>query len=343
MAKLIYKDIDVAKREGREAITVAEAKEMLGWRVAATGEDFKSDFLFRDLEGNKVRLENNPTNRPFRMTLAKRYMNEVLRGKWYLNGETIILDRLGHVQSGQHRLVGLVLAEQERQKNPRTWAEHGTTKPVTMDGVVVVGISEAKEVADSLDLGQKRSLGDVVYRRNEFAEGETAGKSAKRLSNLLAYALRLVWLRVGGMQVSDAPNFPHSEALSFLERHPRIKECLTFIFGEDGGPEKRISKFLSLGYASGLMYLMAAAKTEPDAEEPNFGLWDKAAKFWTLVAYGAELAKGDPIHTLREALSRVNAGGGKDRDAIVGMVIKSWNAYTEGEELGAKDIKVKER
>ncbi|WP_230684294.1 hypothetical protein, partial [Streptococcus pneumoniae] len=86
-----------------------------------------SDFLFRDLEGNKIRLKNNNTNRPFRKSLAIRYANEMLRRKWSLNGETIIFDSKDMCQSGQHRLVGLILAEQMRKDDDQKeeWEQYG--------------------------------------------------------------------------------------------------------------------------------------------------------------------------------------------------------------------------
>lgn len=351
-SKVVYSEVSVslrAKHTKGGPLSVEDAKAILGWTTEGEGEEgFGKDYLFRDLEGNKVRLLNNLTNRPFRRSLAQRYASEMLRGKWALNGETVVVDRLGGVQSGQHRLVGFILAEQERRKNVEKWKEYGWRGPISLEMLVVTGISEKAEVTDTLDLGQKRSLGDVIFRNHDF--GELADKEQKRLSNVLAGACRLVWLRVGGRLVSDAPHFPHSEALDFLEAHPRLKEVVDFIHVEEGGSGaegKKISGFISLGYASALCYLMGVAKTDPvkfaekGSEALNYKLMDKAQEFWTLFASGAGLDKGNPILALRSALMRIDASGGLGRDEICGTVIKAWNLWVDGKEGDGKAIKVK--
>ncbi len=350
---VVYDKVGVILRtsESKDGpLAIEDAKRILGWESEADSEkEFGTEYLFRDLEGNKVRLTNNPSNRPFRMTLARRYQSEMLRKKWRLNGEPIILDRKGHVQSGQHRLVGLILAEQERLKNPAGYREsYGWRSEVAVDALIVTGISDKAEVVDTLDLGQKRSLGDVIFRRDEF--GDLSEKEQKRLSNVLGTAARLAWLRIGGRVVSDAPHFPHSEALDFIEAHPRLKDSVNFVFTEDGGTGaegKRISSLISLGYAGGLLYLMATAKTDPDKFEEKgtdaikYSLWDKACEFWTLLASGAGLEKGNPILSLRNMLHRMDAGGATARDEVVGVVVKAWNLWIDGKDGEAAAIKVK--
>jgi hypothetical protein len=102
---------------------VKDGKELLGWKEEPEGKTWE-EYDLRDVNGKKVRLEHRITNRPFRMALAKRYSNEILRKKWSLNGETFVIDRKGHVQDSQHRMVGLILAEQERLRDPQYWATY---------------------------------------------------------------------------------------------------------------------------------------------------------------------------------------------------------------------------
>lgn len=351
MSKIVFDKVGVvlhAKDTKAGPLTVEAVKEILGWQTETEGEDFGKDYLFRDLEGNKVRLNNNTTNRPFRRSLALRYANEMLRGKWALNGEGLIVDRHGKVQSGQHRGVGLVFAEQLRKKNvDRNRELYGWRGPIAIEALVVTGISEKPETTDTLDLGQKRTLGDVVFRNHDF--GEFSDRDQKKLSNVLAGATRLAWIRTGGGVVSDAPHFPHSEALDFMEAHPRLQEAVLFVFNEEGGcgaEGRRISSFVSLGYAAALLYLMATAKTDrakfdEDPEALKTSLWDKACKFWTLFAAGASLDKTDPILVLRNYLPKLDASGGAGRDEIVGTIVKAWNLWIDGKPAdGAKAIKV---
>lgn len=338
--------INTGQQNEYGALSVEDALDMLGWEVVDKEED-KGQFLFRDLNGARVRLTKNPTNRPFRMVLAKRYMSEILRGKWKLNGETIVIDRMGNVQSGQHRLVALILAEQERRKNLDKYKEYGWKSPIVMETVVVLGISEDKETVDTLDLGQRRSLGDVIYRDGRF---EGNDKIKKQQSNILSNATRLAWLRSRGGVVTDAPHFPHSEALDFIEEHPGLIDCTLFIWEKEGGAGVnggRVSRFISMGYAAGLMYLMSVSGTEPGeyqedgASALNDKLKDKAEAFWDKFASGAELKADDPIHILRDMLPRIDASSAFGRDEKVAMVIKAFNIWMDGGKAQAKHITVR--
>lgn len=332
-------------------LTVEDAKALLGWqteREDGPKKGWGTDYLFKDLNGDKIRLSNNQTNRPFRMTLAQRYATEMLRKKWALNGETIVVDRKGKVQSGQHRLVALVLAEQTRAKAVEHWREaYGWRGSVSIEALMVTGINDQPATVDTLDIGQKRSLGDVVFRNDTFKEAND--RDAKRLSNMLAGATRLCWLRSGGKTVSDAPHFPHSEALDFIQDHPRLVKAVEFIFQEDGGKEKLISQFVSPAYAAGLLYLMATSGTDPDryqaegSEALDHSLWDKAEDFWVKLAQGVgNKSDGSPLFHLRNRLLRIDAGGAIGRDEIIGTVIKAFNLFADGKKAkSAKDVTIK--
>lgn len=333
------------KDEEAGEFTIAELKDFIGWEEEGD-EKFGSEFTLRDVNKKKIRLRNNSKNRPFRIGLAKRWMLEIIRNKWDFNGESMVADAMGDVQDGQHRAVGAIMASQLLAKDPEHWKHYGW-KGKSIPALVVTGITTKGSVADTLNLGLKRSLGDVVYRRDEF---RGSSKTQKNLSNILAVATRLGWLRLGGKQVSDAKHFPHSEAIDFLKQHPRLREAVEFISTENGGngdDGKKISSFISLGYASALLYLMATSKTERGEFEEggtkalNFDLWQKACDFWVVFANGADLKKGDAILTLRNLLAKREAGSGKGRDAIIGLVIKAWNAWSKGESADAATLKVK--
>lgn len=350
MAKdILYPEVKVQLRMkgvGKGPITVEDAKQFLGWVTEEESKvKFGDDYFLKDLEGNKVRLNHNDTNRPFRRTLAMRWANEILRKKWKLNGETLIFDRLGMAQSAQHRLIGLVFAEQLRKKEKDKWAEYWKG-PVNIEGIIVVGIEEHRDTVDTIDLGGARTLADVLFRNREFGGTED---NQEKLARTLAIANRLVWLRVGGKNVSDAPHFPHSEALEFLEYHPELLNAVRFIEVQDSSADEteknRISSLVSKGYAAALMYLMAVSKTNPDkydAEgEINLEMWDKAEEFWEKFAEGSNLSAGDPILMLRKVLTDAKAGSGEQRDELVGKVVKAWNAFVDGVKIKATDLKLK--
>jgi len=342
-----------SKDEKKGPLTVKDAKALLGWQTEkehGPKKGWGKDYLFKDLDGEKVRLVNNTTNRPFRMTLAQRYANEMLRRKWALNGEAIIIDRKGKIQSGQHRLVALVLAEQTRLKAVERYKEdYGWRGPVTIETILTTGINEKPEVVDTLDLVQKRSLGDVVFRNDTFKSA--TDRDAKRLSNMLAGATRLAWLRSGGRSVSDAPHFPHSEALDFIKEHPRLVDAVNFVFNEDGGKDKLIGQYISPNYAAGLLYLAGMSATDPDKFQAEGGdalnekLWTKAEDFWVKFAQGVGTkADGSPLFHLRNRLLKIDAGGAVGRDEIIGTVIKAFNLVMDGKKAkSAKDVTVKKK
>lgn len=304
-----------------------EIKDFLGWREVRKQDAHHFKYQIGDTV-KYVALDNCLTNRKFRFPLAKRYAAEHIRGKWSFNGETIVLDKYGNVQQGMHRGAGFVLAEEQRASNPEKYGK----KPLTYTTALQTGIEPANDVVDTIDLGQKRSLGDVLFRNREMGKDYTERDQSK-LTRILAGAIRLVWLRVEGRSVMGGQAFLHSEALELLKEHSDLVECVKFVFDEDGGrgaDGKRISSSISLAYAAGLMYLMAKAK----------GGKTKAQEFWTLFASGA-FNEGDPILALKKILERKNAGSGRERESIIGTVIKAWTLWTEGKKVKPSDIAVK--
>lgn len=358
--------VETVVYQGEKALTVEQAKELIGWKIvgyapkkgsAEKPEDALHKFHLRDTDGNKVFLVNNATNRPIRPGLYKRYISEVLRSKWYLNGETIVFDENGMCTNGQHRLIAFVLAEEIRRKDPKRYAKYGWGGPGTkselrMEVIVVRGISSAPEVLDTQNLGQKQTGGDVIYRR-DFFKDEIDSKRRK-LSNILSGATRLVWLRCTNRKVSDAPHFPPSEMLDFIEDHPKLIEYARYIADLDtksktGAITKGGSAGggITLSYATGLCYVMSASATDPDEWREkgvagmNFKMEAKAKKFWEKFASPTNIGATDPIYNLLQLLPGIDTGSAEGRDELVGMVIKAFNAFADGVEVEQKDLQVR--
>lgn len=328
LKKSVYPSIELVlrKKESKPGpLMSADCKELIGWTEEGTDDKWGSDFVFKDTFGKKIRLLANPTNRPFKRTLALRYTSEHLRGKWSLNLETIVLDSNGYVLQGQHRLTGFILAEQIRSLNPAKWGKN----PFVYETALGLGVSPKPENANTYDMGPKRSLDDVIYRHQKFAK-DVSDKDQKKISRILAGAIRLVWLRAGGQKISFAPHFPHSEALEFFKKHGKILDSVTDILGLELGDDndRNISPLLSLGYAAGLHYLMM----EIDR--------DKAQTFWEFFSSGEGLTKGSPILTLRQWLIKADAGTGPKRDEILGAIVNAWNLFAAGKNGSLKEVRV---
>lgn len=312
-----------AEPDGKEVFSVTTAPGKV--------ENFKLDKI-------TVRTRDN---RPFRSALSKSYMLEFLRSMWQANGEAVILADVGgaeEVVNGQHRLIGFLWAIAQYIRRPTYFAKKFGVKTLgdlRLKTLVVVGCP--KDAIDTLDGGQKRSGSDVMFRRNLFKQlGVPAGEAKLRqlLSNAFAVALRLVWLRAGGKQVSDAPKFPTSEMLTYMRQHKRLVEFVKWAYDLDAEKEgNNIRQFLSIGYAAALCYLMSTSSSETGGNgklELSFSQEKNARAFWRKLVFADNLSKGTALHALHQTLTkRSAAGGAKDRDETVSLILKAWNLHRD--------------
>lgn len=353
MPKPISKQIVVKVYQGETAMSMSDAQELIGWELCEKGGLLKAN-------GDWIVLRNNATNRPWRPGISKRYMLEMLRGKWAMNGEPIIFDWDGKCQSGQHRLIAFILAVLEWRANKKKWMKYHKKEP-KFECLVVRGISPSPEVVNTIDQGQKRTLGDIIYRSGMFEPGgvslgegiepirlpEQGMKQRTKMSNVLSIATRLTWLRATDKKVSDAPHFPPSEAMDFIDQHPGLLYSVAFISELEAGEGKeggKVSRFISLGYAAALFYMMATSGTDPDefaekgAAALNFDMFEKAKSFWEKLASGLDMKAGDAVYVVRELLPKIDAGSALGRDEIVATVIKAFNYHAEGKKTQTKNL-----
>jgi len=342
--KVFYPELDVSlystEHGGLGNLTVEIAKELLGWQEESDNVKFGNTFNLRLSDGTKVRLLNNLDNRPFYSAVADAWKLEILRDKWQLNGETMVIDRLGMIHDGQHRLVGLILAEIERVANPDTWSKFWD-EPCFIETLVVFGISEDDEVVNTLGTGKPRTLSDVIYRSEYFKD--LPAKNRAKVARMTSFAVKMVWFRTAADLASFAPKRPHSESLDFIASHPTVLACVKHIVAEDAEKERRISEYISVGYAAGLMYLMASAATEHinyddvgTEEGIDFSLKDKAEEFWVLFANSND----KQFKLLKETLIKIDASGSLGRDLLCGTICKAWNNWVEGKTITPKSIEI---
>lgn len=289
-------------------------------------------------------LRANNTNRPYRKGISQRYAEDIIRKEWKRTLEPLTFDTTGEGVSLQHRLGGLLLAEKKRAKNPEYFTEaYGWNDEVTMPVTLAFGADP--DGNDLQDRGQQRSAKDVLFRRSEFPDIKES--DLKRLTADLAVAARLCWLKLGSKKVSDAPHFPHSELISFIEKHPKLKEMVSYVYAEDGKKDKKIVTYLkSRGYLAGLVYLFGISDTPTvgDENDWDFSKWDTAQDFISRFAAGVFEDENDPILQLREWLTKEMSKDKKPtRDMKVNMIIKVWNAYVAGESLEPKQMRFKKK
>ncbi len=317
---IVYPQVKVTLRAGANPMNQEDAKKILGWT------EVDKEPLFTDLNGKKIACSNNVGNRPFSRANADTVQQQVLRKRWKLNGETMILGESGLCLSVQHRLIGFILACQEWSLHPDKWPLW-TTEP-TMDCILVFGISEDDETVNTLDTGKTRSLTDVIYR-SEYFKGMPS-KDRKQVARLCDYAVRLLWHRTGA-QDAFAPRRTHAESLDFINKHPRILECVKHIFEENGEGEdgNKIGKWLSPGCASAMLYLMGCAKSNSkdyytaDQRSESLLTWDfdTAADFWSLLAGGSK-----ELNAVQVAIKKLLQEGAGSLNERLAIICKAWHS-----------------
>lgn len=318
--EIVYPQVKVTLRSGANPMTQSDAKKILGWT------EVDKDVLFTDLNGKRIACSNNVGNRPFSRANADTVQQQVLRQRWKLNGETMIIGESGLCLSVQHRLIGLILACQEWSLRPDKWPLW-TTEP-TMDCILVFGISEDDATVNTLDTGKTRSLADVIYR-SEYFKGMPS-KDRKTVARMCDYAVRLLWHRTGAVD-AFAPRRTHAESLDFINRHPKILECVKHIFEENGEGEdgNKIGKWLSPGYASAMLYLMGCCKSDDKAyytsanRSESLLTWefDKAADFWSLLAGNSK-----ECSAIQVAIKKFLQDGAGSMDERLAVICKAWHS-----------------
>jgi len=325
----------------KTAMTAKEAKKLLGWQEEPDDAGFGSEFDLKDANGVKIRCCNNLNNRQLNLGWVKTLVQEHLRKKWKLNFEPIIIGKTGIVLSGQHRLIAYILATQDFEIDAELYPDWNGECPV-FETTVAFGAEETDEIVNTLDTGRPRSLTDVIFR-SEYFRSLTKNERGVAARNL-NYAVKFLWERTG---VDDAFGLrrTHSESLDFIERHPKMVECVSHLCLEDD--DKSIGKFISPGYASGLMFLMATSATDPqaykDMDRPDETvlddkLWEKAEQFWTLLG-----SEGKDLDPLRKAIKNLL----EDEDATsvhnerIAIFVKAWTVFSAGKKMTAANIKPK--
>ncbi len=342
---------DIGAHEGE--MTAARMKELMGWEEQPKDSD---DYDFKDAFQTKVKLRNNYRNRPLSKVLYTDWKLAVLKKKWRMNGESIIIGRHGMTISGQHRGIGFILAVQEWSKPTsqvwhRIWGVPGKdgVEP-TMPCLVVYGISEDDDTVNTVDTGRPRSGSDAIFRSDLF-QGDPANVR-KIKARSLEFAARTVWERTGQEDKGYTPHMQHGDMFDFVDTHKRIKDAVEIIYKLNHGegnkgpvPLHLITTHIGQGVAAGLMFLMGAAKSdfhkyhkrreskEASQRYCNFDYWDRAKSFWTEFAAASKQYKGDApkVSPLLPVIAYLWAqrvdGRPADLDKRMAIIIKAWTSW----------------
>lgn len=139
-------------------------------------------------------------NRPFSQNHLANLIGRQVRGEWVTNGDTIRFDTDGQLRDGQHRL--------------RMVKQTG----IPIQVVVVRDIDPT--AFSTMDVGKKRSLGDVLYIEKE--------KNHTQLAGTLAWIWRYLTRKMKPMSSGS-----HEEVRKILVEHPGTRGSVEFYLNLD--------------------------------------------------------------------------------------------------------------
>jgi hypothetical protein len=352
-----------------DPIDAALAKELLGWEEL---DDSADNYLLIDEsgpvpgKGKKIQCVNNTHNRPFNETWARTIAQDILNRHWRDNGEAIVIGRTGRVLSGQHRLIGLVLADQMWSgKNAPHWKSKWPEGPLVIESTLSLGVSEESETVRTLDNVRPRTFSDVLYTE-ENVFGSLSPSARKEAIRNLDYCVRFLWNRTG--QSNQSYGYfntyrTHSEAIDFLHNHPHIFQAVEHVTGLNERPKSKdengkvivgaapVTQVVgSAGIASGIEYLAGCSATSPDgannyhdsdprAEKKgkrsllDWSRWEKAQQFLE------DLLQLEQVREVMIDLLPAMEGDLKiSQAAKAAVIVKAWNFYVEDQPFTAEDI-----
>jgi hypothetical protein len=334
--------VTVQERRGKNALTVEEAKKILGWGEVEEKEEGCCMALYFVLK-KWIKLTNNKKNRPINIGWLMNLRQQNLRKKWKFNGETIIIGVGGELLSGQHRLLAFILAWYEIHGANKAHWEDTWKKGITLETLIVSGVSEDDETFATLNSGKPATLTDFLYRSQFFASREEKGKAL--LVKATANAIRMLWKRVGNDDSAFDMSKSVPEFLDFLTRHPKLIDAVVHVAEENGAKVDR--HLANLGYSAALLYLMATSESDgcayrnalregdsPTEEMLDFSRWDKACEFWVMM--GNHFLASKVTEAIKLSIHDSLKGSLDERCAVVCM---AWSKFLGTEDENFDELK----
>jgi hypothetical protein len=337
----VYPTLDAYLCIGEDSLTEITAKKLLGWTVSSEEDPLTPENVhIRDMEGNKVHCSFiTQYQRRYYLSSVKDLMWAILSGKWEFNGEGIIIGQQGFVLDGKHRLAALIFAVQEWNRNPERypyWKEWPT-----LDTLVLYGVKESNNVVNTIGTGRGRSMGDSIYASGLFANRKK--KDIPRLSKMLEHAVRLLWARSGAKEDAFNPRISHADAFDFVERHLSLIRFVELVYDLDEGTKRRVSRYVSKGYLSGVFYLMSTLGCECtdyfNSTEPCEALLgelkgeEQADQFFTAIA-----SQDKKVKPMIDAFISLQEVREPTLDERLYILSKAWNLFSQGKLITGKQL-----
>lgn len=180
----------------------------------------------------EVILERNPANRKISEVAVRRYATDMSDGRWQFNGETIIIDKDGMLNDGQHRCHSAILSG------------------ASFDTLVAVGVE--RESRETLNTGKIRIVADHLQMKGHVD------------ANNLGYAARTYWqLQTFGRTHTSSDRRPTQAQINeTIEDHPGLVESLKY------GHKARKARIGPVGLMAGLKLWLG--ERDPSADQKFF-------------------------------------------------------------------------
>lgn len=232
-------------------------------------------------------LAANTRNRKLNQHLVTEYARDMESGRWAYNGEAIKIGDNGRLLDGQHRLAAVIASGTEG-----IWMEVIKDLPA--------------ETQDTMDIGRKRNVGDMLA-----LDGET-------YPNNLAAVARKVWQwDQNNNRFNRTPSPSPAEIRETIQKYPHLRRSA------------------ELGHRIG--------RTFPPARPAVIGVahhlfhqidQNDAALFLAQLETGADLSEGHPVLALRLRFTQDKVMQRTTPFHVgVGACIRAWNAVRKGENL----------
>ena len=262
-----------------------------------------------------------------------------------VNGEPIIVSQRGQITSGLKRLLALIDAREEWDRNPEKYPKW-KTEPV-LETTVIYGTSDDPRIVQTNDNTHARteshtffvggSAGRILGKPND----SIPPKERNELCRAFQGAVDFLWRRA---TVGKYWGFKTNRtAQEFADAHPMLYKCLKFIYQNNNKKNSwALSRGLRItpGVLAAVMYLMAQGRSEahkwrngPATEKKlDKSLWGQAESYWSGMAKpdkeGKLFVMTSDIIAALHSLEDEGLGGRISEKLCV--IANSWALYLEG-------------
>ncbi len=290
--------VAMKRQTGPKAPSLSASHLKTNIKAGEQGELQEQRFLITPIIAKHILDKYNHRNRSLNETHLASLVRDIKHGHWIASTVTMVsFAQNGQLIDGQHRLAAIVKAK--------------TPLPLSLK----FGLDDAAQRV--IDTGRKRTYSDYIA----MTEGLDAKYKTERAS-----VTRLLY---GFLHDQERPhvytnnNKPTQSDLYEVssEFGEDIAEAVAAVFSPGAIPK------VVVGSYAAFVYLLAKKST--------YG--EHAKEFFDLLGTGANLDSDDPIMVVRNRLlTREEFRNQKTKDRTIGLLIKGWNHWVNGDSVSNK-------